>query len=269
MPGGIALDKVAILHRTLSTKIILYARECTMLAYEVGSIPRRLKNGILQVTQVVSLVSGGCNPCVRQHLVGVELLEQLYDGLKVWCDLLCGGILLKASRLKGGNTRAVCLPLMLPECLWRFVVAEPKFIHNIQRALCTGVLKRLDDLTGGVCTGIVAVLIEGAITLVRPQSMNSPRIRLSNVKIPELCMNQYSSRTKHTASIDGVSSGGAGKNWGLGTFGGTNVVTGGMDFEFHRRTLVQLGSERCLLVRAAARDGKLIGLGEGCGNAGI
>ena len=83
---------------------------------------------------------------------------------------------------------------MRPEVLWRSIITNPVRLHVVYKIGFPTAKQSLLDVLTAIRAVAVAVLVECAVALVRPQPVDAPRVGCAEPEIPELCMNEETAR---------------------------------------------------------------------------
>ena len=160
-----------------------------------------LLQGIGDLLERVGLGGGRLDAGVGEELVGVELLEQRDRLVEEVDDLLLRLVVLVALGAERGHARAVLAPLVGPEGLVLALVVLPVLVHVVQEGL---VLGSDDGRDVGVLALLVAVGLISAVAVIRPQAVDSPRVRRAVTQIPELGLQDLAAgRVEAARVLDG------------------------------------------------------------------
>lgn len=104
-----------------------------------------------------------------------QRLEQVHGDLEEIDRFGARFVVGVAGRVERGDARPVGVPLVLPELLVRLVVAVPVRLHVVQELRGAVLLDQRGEVV--VLTARVAILVVGAVAVVGPQPVDTPRIR--------------------------------------------------------------------------------------------
>jgi hypothetical protein len=154
----------SVLHAALDVEVVIHGVQRTVRAADVDAIAVGLCQGGLDGSQGVRRTGGGHDPGGSQPRVRWQCLEEGDDLVEEVGDLLRRLVVDVTLGVERRDARAVRTPLVLPEGLWRPVVAEPVRFHVRQQRRLPERGQDLRDV--GVCASAVARLLICAITIV-------------------------------------------------------------------------------------------------------
>lgn len=121
----------------------------------------------------MTLVSPDLFP-VEWHKGTYQRLEQIDSDLEKVDSFHSRLVVRVAGRLQRGDARAVGRPLVLPEFLVGLTVAVPVRLHVTQELRGAVFLNQRGEIV--IVTTRVAILVVGSITVIGPQSVDTPRV---------------------------------------------------------------------------------------------
>jgi len=120
----------------------------------------------------VGLGGAGSDTSTSEPIVGGQIFEQRDSGVEEVHKLVFLFVVVVAVGIQGGVTSSVLAPFVLPERLVIALVVLPVGLHIAQDITMTFVQKDATNI--GICSRAIACSFVRAITVVRPQTVNSP-----------------------------------------------------------------------------------------------